>query len=291
VSNPFTSVSVDSAYNAAPPSDDASEVTGNQLTWAFHKTKLSDPLKTAIESINTNVVNAFGKRLGTTFELKTANYSIAAPGDQGKFFSVTGTTTITLPAVADAGDGFPVVVVNTGSATVTVDGNASELINGSPTITLGAGLGLLITSDGSEWIGFVVSSLDISGLTAIQADGLAATDGFLVDDAGTPKRMEYTDSGIRVQTVSGTSDTLATADMNTFIEYTNASAVAVTLNTGVGKVGNVLIIKQTGAGQITVSGTATLESTVGNKTRTTDSVITLICIATDTWALYGDMAA
>ncbi|KKK99753.1 hypothetical protein LCGC14_2629550, partial [marine sediment metagenome] len=163
-------------------------------------------------------------------------------------------------------------------------------INGSVSITLAPGLGLIITCDASAWVGLVYS-LDFSGLTAIQADGLAATDGFLVDDGGVPKRMEYTDSGIRVQTVSGTSDTLATADINTFIEYTNASAVAVTLDTGVGKVGNVIIIKQTGAGQVTVSGTATLESAVGNKTNAQDSVITLVCIATDTWALYGDMAA
>ncbi len=287
--NPYTSVAI-ANFNADPPSDDASEVAGNQVEWAKHLAKLATPLKNLAEGINTNTAAAFGKRLGTTFELKTTSYNIAAPGDQGKFFSVTGTTTITLPAAADAGDGFPVGVFNTGSGAVTVDGNASELINGSPSIKLAAGLGLIITCDGSEWAGLILN-LDLSGLTAIAAAGLAATDGFLVDDGGVPKRMEYTDSGIRVQTVSGTTDTLATADMNTFIEYTNASAVAVTLDTGVGKVGNVIIIKQTGAGQVTVSGTATLESAVGNKTNAQDSVITLVCIATDTWALYGDMAA
>ena len=287
MSNPFTSVSV-SGYNASPPADDASQVSGNQLTWDFHKTKIGDPLKTAIESINTNAVNAFANRLGTTFELKTSNYSIAAPGDQGKFFSVTGTSTMTLPEAADAGDGFPVGIFNTGSATVTVDGNASELINGSPSITLAPGLGVIITCDGSEWFGLVYN-LDFSGLTAIEGNALAATDGFLVDDAGVPKRMEYTDSGLPVQTVTDTSDTLATADMNTLIEYTNASAVAVTLDTGVGKKGNIVVIQQDGAGQVTVSGTATLKSSIGNKTRTQNSVIVLVNKGSDVWALYGDM--
>ena len=290
MSNPYDSVSISNAYNASPPSDDASEVSGNQVQWSKHKTKLSDPLKAAIESINTNVAVAHGRHLGQTFETKTTDYSVAAPGDRGKVFLVTGTTTITLPAAADAGDGFPVVIFNSGSETVTVEGNASELINGSPSVSLPPGFGLLITCDSSAW-GGLVYNLDFSGLTAIQADGLAATDGFLVDDAGTPKRMKYTDSGIRVQTVADTSDTLATADMNTLIEYTNASAVAVTLDTGVGKKGNVVIIQQDGAGQVTVSGTATLKSAVGNKTRVQDSVIVLINKGSDIWALYGDMAA
>lgn len=290
MSNPYTSVSVSSAFNAAPPSDDASQVSGNQLAWSKHLTKLANPLKAAIESINTNNVEAHGRHLGATFETKTTNYTIAASGDRGKFFLVTGTTTITLPASVDAGDGFPVVIFNSGFGIVTADGNASELINGSPSVSLPPGFGLLITCDASAW-GGLVYNLDFSGLTAIQADGLAATDGFLVDDGGTPKRMEYTDSGIRVQTVADTSDTLATADMNTLIEYTNASAVAVTLDTGVGKKGNVVIIQQDGVGQVTVSGTATLKSAVGNKTRKQDSVIVLINKGSDVWALYGDMAA
>lgn len=134
-------------------------------------------------------------------------------------------------------------------------------------------------------------NLDISGLTSADATDIAATDGYLFDDGGTMKRIEHTDGGIPVQTVSGTSDTLATADMNTFIEYTNASAVTVTLNTGVGTIGNIVVIKQTGAGQVTVSGTATIETTLGARTRTDHSVIVLVCIAANTWSLYGDNAA
>ena len=288
MSNPYTSTAI-SGYNTNPPSNDASEVASNQLDWDVqHKAKLGDPLKTAIESINTNIAAAFGNRFGTTFDLKTENYSIVTPGDQGKLFSVTGTSTITLPAVADAGDGFPVGIFNTGSGVVSVDGNASELINGSPSISLAPGLGLIITCDGSEWAGLIYN-LDFSGLTAIEGNALAATDGFIVDDSGIPKRMAYTDAGIRQQVVTDTSDTLATADMNTYTRYDNASPIAVTLDAGVGKQGNFLIIKQGGAGQVTVSGTATLESSIGNKTRTEDSVIVLFNEGSDVWAVYGDM--
>ena len=135
------------------------------------------------------------------------------------------------------------------------------------------------------------SGVDFTGLTAVEGNALVSGDDFLVMDDTTAKRIPYSDGGIPVNTVSGTTDILATADINTFIEYTNASAVAVTLNTGVGKVGNVIIIKQTGAGQVTVSGTATFESAVGEKTRIQHSVITLVNIASNTWAVYGDTAA
>jgi hypothetical protein len=175
--------------------------------------------------------------------------------------------------------------INHGSVTMTAGTGMTGggTIAASRTLNVAAGLGIAVNANDVQ--------VEISALTAIQADGLASTDGFLVDNGGVPNRMEYTDAGVRVENVSGTTDTLATANMNTFIHYSNGSAVAVTLNTGVGEVGHFIIIKQGGAGQVTVSGTATLESTIGNKTRTQESVITLFCQATNTWAVYGDMAA
>ena len=154
--NPYSSVAI-ANFNADPPSDDASEVAGNQLGWDKHKEKLADPIKNLAEGINTNTSNAFGNRFGATFELKTGDYLIAAPGDQGKFFSVTGTTTMTLPVADDAGNGFPVGIVNNGTATVTVDGNGSETINGNLTVSLTPGSSMIITCDGSNWAGFITN--------------------------------------------------------------------------------------------------------------------------------------
>ena len=54
----YTPVTV-TGYNTSPPPDDGSTGTNNQLTWAKHKDKLGDPLKTAVEAINTNVSAAF----------------------------------------------------------------------------------------------------------------------------------------------------------------------------------------------------------------------------------------
>lgn len=133
-----------------------------------------------------------------------------------------------------------------------------------------------------------LSGVDFTGLTTMEGNALVAGDDFLVMDDQTIKRIQVSSAGIPVNTVTGTSDTLVTADMNTFIEYTSGSAVAVSLNTGVGVVGNAVLIKQSGAGQVTVGGTATVEAANGQKTAAQHSVIALVCIGTNKWALYGD---
>jgi len=285
MSNPYSQPSI-SGYNASPPADDGTETTANQLTWAKHKTKLADPIKAFAEAIDAAASAAHGLEFGAAVVSKSSDYTVMT-SDRGRFITVTGTTTITLPAAADAGSGFPLLICNTGSGIVTVDGATSETINGSVSIDLSPGHSVILSSTSTQWNGLIYNQ-DFSGLTAIQADGLATTDGFLVDDAGTAKRMEYTDAGLIIQTESGTSRTLATADMNTFIRCTNASAVTITLNTGTGKVGNVVLLSQEGAGQVTVSGTATINSSISSATRAQWSTIVLQCVATDTWTVLGD---
>ena len=135
------------------------------------------------------------------------------------------------------------------------------------------------------------AGVNFTGLTAISGNALAATDNFLVMDGTTPKQIPYSSSGCVVPAEeTGTTDTIVTADINTFQQYNNAAAIAVTLNTGVGVKGNWIIIQQTGAGQVTVSGTATFDSAIGESTRALNSVIILLNKGTDVWAVYGDTA-
>ena len=63
--NPFSTVTV-SGYNSSPPPDDGSQTAANEVTWAGIKTKLSDPLNTAIASLSTNTNAAFGALILTT---------------------------------------------------------------------------------------------------------------------------------------------------------------------------------------------------------------------------------
>lgn len=158
MSNPYTQPSL-TGYNSAPPADDGSEVTSNQVTWSKHKDKLGDPLKTFAQAIDANALAAFNLIFGSAVLAKVAPYTVAT-ADRGRIITVTGTTTITLPPAATAGSGFPLGVVNIGSGTVTVDGDGTETINGDTTIDLlpqgaasRAGGGIIMTCDGSNWAG------------------------------------------------------------------------------------------------------------------------------------------
>lgn len=55
---PYSQVTI-SNYNASPPTDDGSTAVVNRVTWAGIKTKLGDPLNTAIETLDDNVAAAF----------------------------------------------------------------------------------------------------------------------------------------------------------------------------------------------------------------------------------------
>ncbi len=52
MADPYTDVSV-ANYNDNPPADDGSAVATNRVDWSTIKTKLSDPLNTAVAAINT----------------------------------------------------------------------------------------------------------------------------------------------------------------------------------------------------------------------------------------------
>ena len=93
MTTPYTTVSIIN-YNNNPPTDDAAQTATNKISWDKHKTKLGDPVKTLSESINTNILAAFGKTLdGSTPVAHSTDYT-ATSADQGVLIVMTSASTV-----------------------------------------------------------------------------------------------------------------------------------------------------------------------------------------------------
>jgi len=86
--------------------------------------------------------------------------------------------------------------------------------------------------------------------------------------------------------------TLVSSDVGKLVSLNSSGALALTLNTGtIFATGTRVDLLQLGAGQITVGGTATINGTPSLKLRTQYSAATLICLASNSYVLVGDLAA
>lgn len=95
--------------------------------------------------------------------------------------------------------------------------------------------------------------------------------------------------GINAQT--GTSYTAVLADAAKLVTLSNASPITLTIPASVFSVGQIINIQQGGAGQVTIQGdgTSTVVGT-GTKLRVQYSAASVICTATNTFTLVGDIA-
>lgn len=86
------------------------------------------------------------------YALKSAPYAVLA-ADDGTLIGVSGTTTITLPALSSVSIGFAVVAKNVGTGTVTLARSGSDAINGAASnLTLGAQEWAIVeASSGTNW--------------------------------------------------------------------------------------------------------------------------------------------
>lgn len=86
---------------------------------------------------------------------KSGNYTVLA-ADAGKIIDCTATLTLTLPAAASS-TGFTFLVKATG-ANITIDANASELIDGALTKIVYNGFWAMLTCTGTAWLFALVQS-------------------------------------------------------------------------------------------------------------------------------------
>ena len=152
------------------------------------------------------------------------------------------------------------------------------------TVAVGQGNGILVNTND-------VAIGDLDDLTDIEANALVGTeDGFLVNDNGTAKHLPFEKAGFTDVVEATTGRTIAVGDMNKRIVCTHADATTITLNSAAGQVGgNFIAIIQKGAGQITVAGTATVNSPNGLKTYEQYSTILVVYDANASeWDMSGD---
>ena len=149
-----------------------------------------------------------------------------------------------------------------------------------------------------------MAEIKISDLTAKGAN-IANTDRFVIaesDGAGgfnskyiTGEEITTPVNLITPRTISTTSHTLTLADANKFIQFDNASAIAVTIPTNASvafSIGTQILFSQHGAGQVTFAGAGGVTvNSAGGKLKTTAqySMGSLIKIATDEWYITGDL--
>jgi len=91
---------------------------------------------------------------------------------------------------------------------------------------------------------------------------------------------------------TGTSYTLVLTDVAKLISLTNAAAITLTVPTNASvafPIGTQILLYQGGAGQVTVSSSATIRSQ-GSKTKIAGQygVAGLVKVATDEWVLFGN---
>lgn len=90
---------------------------------------------------------------------------------------------------------------------------------------------------------------------------------------------------------TGTTYTLLGTDVNKMVTLTNASAITLTVPNGVFTAGQIVNLRQGGAGQVTVQsdGTTVITGT-GTKLRTQYSAASLLCTSSNNFTLIGDIA-
>jgi len=141
---------------------------------------------------------------------------------------------------------------------------------------------------------------DMSSLTTMEGNALAATDTFLVEDGGAPKEIAVQDMGLRSQTAQ-TTQTLAAADMNSIMEFTGTATLTLPLNaTTALPIGTPVILNVKHATQVltvTADTSVTLVSvfhpaggSAASDTVTAGGTAILYKTAADVWCIAGDIS-
>jgi hypothetical protein len=251
-----------SGYNSSPPPDDASTGESNKVKWSTIKTKLPDPLNTAITSINSALVTA----LDQSVRAISAN-DTTLTSDHNRTIqiasTVTASITVSLGDATSMAAGYIVTVSNQSAVACVVDRiTASNTING------------------------VTSSVPISSLESITFIINSAVNGYIIKNARTiitqnSKSVAYTtvaadaNNNILHPTADNNARTF-TIDSNANVPYTVGTAI-----TFVNQINTVTIA--------ITSDTMTLAGagTTGSRTLAASGIATALKVSSTGWIISG----
>jgi hypothetical protein len=140
--------------------------------------------------------------------------------------------------------------------------------------------------DGSNWVS-VGSTGDITGITTGTDSGLSG--GVTSGTATLRLKLEF-------DAETGTTYTLVAGNLNQLVTLNNASPITLTVPPSVFSAGDVINIAQIGAGQVTlaqgagVTITSTGATSSAPKLRAQQSAASIICTASNTFLVVGDIA-
>jgi hypothetical protein len=139
--------------------------------------------------------------------------------------------------------------------------------------------------DGASWVGAPVG--DITGITTGTDSGLSG--GVTSGTAVLRLKLEF-------DAETGTTYTLVAGNLNQLVTLNNASPITLTVPPSVFSAGDVINIAQIGAGQVTlaqgagVTITSTGATSSAPKLRANKSAASIICTASNTFLVVGDIA-
>ena len=249
-----------SGYNSSPPPDDGSQTAANKITWSGIKTKLSDVLKTFIEAINSQLVTA----LDTSNTSTSVNYTTVA-GDHQKPIEVTGTTTISLGTAATMAVGYQAMVINKGTAIVTIalitaTDTLDGVTNGTTTLGPGETITCVVNSSANGYLtlgkekNLMLQNSQSAAYTTVLND---ANKHILHPTADNNPRTFTIDSNANVAYPIGTTIT--------FVNQINTVTIAITSDT------------------LTQAGTGS----TGSRTLAANGIATALKIAATSWVING----
>lgn len=122
----------------------------------------------------------------------TATLALADLGNAA-IFTGASAATLNLPAIATAPLGAGWLVLNTGTAALTIDPNGAELINGAATLVLQPGQSAQVLREASAWRAALMMGPNVTGNLAVSGDIQA--DGSFRMPAGTALLPGITPSG------------------------------------------------------------------------------------------------